>query len=94
MVAQFAREFEGQIQFVTSPGQDSAGAMEQAVEDFGWPSTMIHAVDESGVLWRHFGVTFRGAWVFIGSDGTVVAQSPSHLPEAQVRSNLEKLVAS
>jgi hypothetical protein len=94
MVARFAREYEGRVTFLTSPGLDSQEAMEQAVKDFKWPASMIHAVDENGGLWRHLNVLYRGAWIFLDDDGKVLHQSVSHLPEKQVKENLERLVAS
>jgi len=94
MVARFAREYEGRVTFMTSPGLDNQKAMEEAVADFRWPGSMIHAVDEDGGLWRHFDVPYRGSWIFLDDDGKLVHQSVTHLPERQVRQNLEKLVAS
>jgi hypothetical protein len=94
MVARFAREYEGRVTFMTSPGLDNQNAMEQAVKDFKWPASMIHAVDENGDLWRHFDVLYRGAWIFLDDDGRVVERSVTHLPERQVGENLEKLVSS
>lgn len=94
MVARFAREYEGRVTFLTSPGLDNQKAMEEAVGDFKWPGSMIHAVDEDGDLWRHFDVLYRGAWIFLDDDGTVIHRSVTHLPEKQVEQNLEKLVAS
>ncbi|MDQ4145963.1 MAG: hypothetical protein M3198_19895 [Actinomycetota bacterium] len=91
MVAQVARDYEGKIEFLTSPGQDSVGPMEEFIEEFRWPDSMTHAVDRDGELWAHFNVRFRGAWIFINQDGTVVFQSPSHIPERQVRENLQRL---
>jgi hypothetical protein len=92
MVAQVAREYEGQVVFFTSPGQDGETAMERAVKEFGWPDSMVHAVDDGGKLWRHFDVVYRGAWIFVNEDGTVVEQSLTHIPEEEVRANLDRLV--
>lgn len=92
MVAQLAREYEGRVVFFTSPGQDSQPAMQRAVEEFGWPDSMIHAVDDSGRLWRHFDVVYRGAWLFLNDDGTVVRQTLTHIPVENVRENLERLL--
>ncbi len=92
MVAQVARDYEGNVLFLTSPGQDGQPAMERAVRDFGWPDSMIHAVDDDGKLWRHFDVVYRGAWIFINQDGTVLEQSLTHIPEDEVRANLDRLV--
>jgi hypothetical protein len=94
MVARFAREYEGRVTFLTSPGLDNQKAMEQAVRDFKWPASMIHAVDENGQLWRHFDVIYRGAWIFLDDDGNVVERSVTHIPGKQVGENLEKLVAA
>ena len=91
MVAQVAREFEGKVVFLTSPGQDGEGAMEEFVDEFGWPDSMTHAVDKDGELWEHFGVRYRGAWIFLNQDGRVLFRSPSHIPESQVRENLAEL---
>ncbi len=66
--------------------------MEKAVEDFRWPDSMIHAVDDGGKLWRHFDVAYRGAWIFVNDDGKVVDQSLTHIPEDEIRANLDRLV--
>lgn len=92
MVAQVARDYEGKVLFFTSPGQDGQPAMERAVRDFLWPDSMVHAVDDGGKLWRHFDVVYRGAWIFINQDGTVLKQSLTHIPENEVRANLDLLV--
>lgn len=94
MVAQVARDYEGKVLFFTSPGQDGQPAMERAVDDFKWPDSMVHGVDDSGKMWRHFDVVYRGAWIFINQDGTVVEQSLTHIPEEDVRANLDRLVES
>jgi hypothetical protein len=94
MIARFAREYEGRVTFMTSPGLDDQSAMADAVNDFGWPSSMIHAVDEDGRLWRHFDVLYRGAWVFIDDDGRVHERSPSHLKESRIREILEELTSA
>jgi hypothetical protein len=93
MVAQVARDYEGKVQFVTSPGLDSEKAMVQAVKDFGWPGSMTHAVDLNGDLWRHFQVPFRGSWIFLNNDGNVIYQSPSHIPEKDVRGSADQLLS-
>jgi hypothetical protein len=94
MVAQVARAYEGKIEFLTSPGQDAVGPMEEFVDEFEWPAFMTHAVDQDGELWDHFKVHYRGAWIFLNQDGKVLFQSPSHIPERQVRDNLDKLESS
>lgn len=94
MVGQLAREFEGRVQFVTSPGLADSDEHAEAVKDFGWPDYMVHAVDTKGDLWRHLDVIYRGAWLFIDDDGTVSSRSVTHIPKAKVKESLEKLVAS
>lgn len=91
-VGQFARRYEGRVVFLTSPGLASTGEMSEAVEDFGWPNHMVHAVDPDGSLWSHFGIRFRGSWVFISDDGQVTRTSP-HPPASEVEKELEELVA-
>lgn len=94
MVAQVAREYADRVVFFTSPGQDSQAAMREAVREFGWPDTMVHAVDDGGRLWRHFDVAYRGAWIFLNDDGTIIEQTLTHIPEGAVRNNLDRLVNS
>ena len=94
MVAQVAREYADKVTFVTSPGQDNEAAMQRAVKEFRWPDSMIHAVDDSGRLWRHFDVVYRGAWIFLNDDGTIVEQSLTHITEKEVRENLDRLVST
>lgn len=80
--------------FFTSPGQDNERAMVKAVDEFGWPDSMVHAVDDGGRLWRHFDVVYRGAWIFLNDDGQVLEQSLTHISETDVRKNLDRLVES
>jgi hypothetical protein len=94
MIARFARQYEGKVTFMTSPGLDGQEAMAEAVKEFDWPASMIHAVDEDGGLWRHFDVLYRGAWVFVDDDGSVYERSASHLPESRIRKVLEELTAA
>lgn len=68
--------------------------MQKAVKDFRWPDSMVHAVDERGELWRHFEVAYRGAWIFVNDDGRVIEQSLTHIPESEIRANLDLLVES
>lgn len=93
MIAQLARDYEGKVQFVTSPGQDAQKPMREFVKEFGWPDSMVHAVDTNGKLWEHFNVRFRGAWIFVNQDGKVLYQSPTHISEKDARANLDRLLA-
>ncbi|MGH9194404.1 MAG: hypothetical protein ACRD1T_01525 [Acidimicrobiia bacterium] len=94
MVAQVARDYEDKIEFITSPGQDSEKAMQKFVKEFGWPASMTHAVDADGKLWEHLRVRYRGAWSFLNGDGKILFQSITHIPEKDVRDNLDKLLSS
>jgi hypothetical protein len=89
-----ARDYEGKVQFLTSPGLDSDKAMEQAVDEFNWPDSMTHAIDRDGTLWEHLEVRYRGAWIFVNDDGEVSFRSLTHIPEKEVRSRLEELISS
>ncbi len=93
MVAQVARDYEGKIEFLTSPGQDNQKAMERAVKEFGWPASMTHAVDTDGKLWEHMKVRYRGAWIFLNDDGEILFQSVTHISGKDVRANIDKLLS-
>jgi hypothetical protein len=77
---------------MTSPGLDAEPAMIDFVRRFGWPDTMVHAVDKDGDLWAHFGVRFRGTWLMVNQDGSVLSQSIGHIPEQELRTRLDALV--
>ncbi len=94
MVGQFAREYEGKVQFLTFPGQDSEKPMQEFVKEFRWPESMLHGVDQKGELWQQFEVRFRGTWILLNDDGQVLHRTVGHVSEKQVRSNLERLVSS
>ncbi len=72
MVAQLARDYEGRVLFVTSPGQDGQRAMREFVKEFKWPGSMVHAVDTDGAL---FGSISRSGIAEPGSSLTRTAQS-------------------
>jgi hypothetical protein len=74
MVAQVAREYEGKVQFLTSPGLDSEKAMEQAVDESRGPDSMTHSINRDGSLWERLEVRYRGAWIFL-DDGEVSFRS-------------------
>lgn len=93
MVAQVARDYEGKIEFITSPGLDGQKAMERAVKEFGWPASMTHAADTDGKLWEHMKVRYRGAWIFLNDDGEIIFQSVTHIPGKDVRAYIEKLLS-
>lgn len=88
-----AREYGDRIVFLTSPGLDNPANMKTAVQDFGWPPAIINAVDENGNLWQHFGVRYRGSWVFINQDGKV-DQTVGHISDKELRSKLDRLAAA
>lgn len=67
--------------------------MAEFVKEFGWPDTMVHAIDKNGELWSHFGVRFRGTWVMINQDGRVLSRSVGHIPKDELNKRLEKLTA-
>ena len=77
---------------MTSPGLDSEEPMVDFVKKFSWPDTMTHAVDRNGDLWAHFGVRFRGTWIMVNEDGSVLSQSAGHIPESELRKRLQQLV--
>ncbi|HLF69967.1 MAG TPA: hypothetical protein VI541_03315 [Actinomycetota bacterium] len=93
MIAQVARDYVGRVEFLTVPGEDSVQAMARFLEEFEWPDSMTHAVDKDLRLREHFQVRFRGAWIFLNDDGTILFQSVTHIPETQVRANLDKLLS-
>jgi thiol-disulfide isomerase/thioredoxin len=76
-VAQVARAYEDQIEFIGVPGQDSREAMAAFVEKH--QLTFPQAVTEDGSLWTQFGVAFHPAWVLIDESGlsSVIAGEPS-----------------
>lgn len=63
------------------------------VKEFGWPDTMIHAIDRNGELWSHFGTRFRGTWVMINQDGSENSRSIGHIPKDELIKRLEQLIA-
>ncbi len=79
---------------MTSPGLDNEENMSKAVDEFGWPDIMVHAVDRNGSLWSHFGTRFRGTWVMVNHDGRELSRSQGHIPEGELIKRLEQLTSS
>lgn len=79
---------------MTSPGLDAEPAMQDFVNRFKWPDTMVHAVDSNGELWAHFGVRLRGTWVMVNEDGTVASQSAGHISKEELENRLNELISS
>lgn len=67
--------------------------MAESVREFGWPDTIVHAVDKSGELWTHFGVRFRGTWIMINQDGRVLSRSAGNISREELIERLDQLVA-
>lgn len=86
-----ARQYEGKIRVLTSPGLDSTDNMSEAVRDFKWPSSIVSMPDRDGKLWSHFGARFRGTWVLINSKGEVVQRTSPHPRDLQ--KHLDMLVS-
>lgn len=78
---------------MTSPGLDTEEKMVKAVDEFGWPDTMVHAVDRSGDLWSHFGTRFRGTWIMVNQDGRELSRSQGHIPKDELMKRLEQLIS-
>lgn len=87
-----ARQYEGRLQVLTSPGLDDVANMSRAVENFNWPPSIINMPDENEKLWAHFGVRFRGTWVLINRRGEVVQRTSPHPPD--LLKHLDRLVSS
>ena len=68
MVAQVARRYEGEVQFVGFGSRDSVGALEGFVDEYGLDS-FPHAEDESGGLRSRLGVVGQPTWIFVNADG-------------------------
>jgi hypothetical protein len=78
---------------MTSPGQDNEKNMAEFVKEFGWPGSMIHAIDENSELWSHFGVRFRGTWIMVDDEGRVLSRSVGHIPKDELTKRLDQLIA-
>lgn len=78
---------------MTSPGLDNEENMSKAVDEFGWPDTMVHAVDRSGSLWSHFGTRFRGTWIMVNQDGRELSRSAGHISKDDLIKRLDQLTS-
>ncbi|HVE76497.1 MAG TPA: hypothetical protein VND22_06995 [Actinomycetota bacterium] len=87
-----ARDYEGKIEVLTVPGQDREEAMQDFVEKYGL-TDLVHIPDKDEKVWPHFGVTYRGTWVYIDDDGTVKREL-GHLNASQIRTRFDTLIAS
>lgn len=78
------------ITFVGVPGKDTQDAMREFVteHDLGH---MLQAVDETGELWRMYGVGYQPAWVFINEDGEVTTHA-GELAGDELRRRLDDLL--
>lgn len=72
---------------------DNEKNMAKFVKEFGFPDTMLHAIDRNGELWNHFATRFRGTWIMINQDGRVLSRSVGHISKAELSDRLEQLVA-
>ena len=68
MVAQVARRYEGEVQFVGFGSQASVASLEGFVEKHGLED-FPHAEDESGGLRARLGVVGQPTWIFVDAAG-------------------------
>ncbi|MQA25563.1 MAG: redoxin domain-containing protein [Micromonosporaceae bacterium] len=69
-VRELASEYSGDVTFVGVGGLGKAPAMKTFVKENNVGS-FTHMADESGDVWRKFGVKMQRTYVLISSDGTI-----------------------
>ena len=92
MVAQVARRYEGEVQFVGFGSRDSAARLEGFVDEHaldGFP----HAQDESGELRARLGVVGQPTWIFVDATGKA-EKVYGELGEKRLVEELDQLVAA
>ena len=92
MVAQVARRYEDEVQFVGFGSRDSASKLEGFVDQYDLDA-FPHAQDESGELRARLGVVGQPTWIFVGADGTAEKVYGELGEEGLVR-RLDALVAA
>ena len=92
MVAQVARRYEDEVQFVGFGSRDSAGALQDFVDEHELHS-FPHAADEAGGLRAQLGVVGQPTWIFVDADGNAEKVFGALGEEGLVR-RLDALVAA
>ena len=69
-MAAVAAEYAGEVNFLGVAGRGQVGEMEQFIADTG-VGNVTHVADETGTIWREFGVPTQPAFAFIDDDGSV-----------------------
>ena len=92
MVAQVARRYDGEVQFVGLGSQDSVEELEGFVDQYGLGS-FPHAEDESGGLRAKLGVVGQPTWIFVDAAGKA-DKVYGELGEAGLVRKLDALVAA
>ncbi|HLL66865.1 MAG TPA: redoxin domain-containing protein [Micromonosporaceae bacterium] len=85
-----AGRYAGRAAFVGVGGLDPAPAALRAFVQETGATGLPHLADNSGALYRHFGVTAQNTWVILRTDGTVAYQDIVDVRDMTVE--LDKIV--
>lgn len=88
-VAKEAAAFKGKVTFVGVPGRGKVPQMRQFVSQTG-TGGFRHVSDQSGSLWKQFGVSSQPSFVFVDAQGHATRVTGS-LDAAELKSRLTSL---
>ncbi len=91
-VAKVAAAFDGKVTFVGVPGRGKVPEMRAFVSETGTDG-FRHVADESGDLWKQFGVVSQPSFVFIDAAGHATRVTGS-LDAKELRTRVQSLLAS
>lgn len=91
-VERVAADLGDDIAFVGVPGLGEVPAMKEFVDQTGVTS-LNHAIDDDGSLWKRFGITSQPSYVFVTSEGDVRSVK-SGMSEADFKQAASDLVGN
>jgi len=92
-VADAAREFDGQIQFLGMPGSAGIDQLERFVNRHDLHH-IDHAADINGEIWGRFDINYQPWWIFINDDGTVIDNWQGRLSDEEIAERIDLLLSS
>ena len=93
-VAAVEAQYGDQVQFVGIGGQAQPGADLAGFVAGTGTNGFTQLADESGDLWDRFGTGGRSTFMFVNEDGSFELTSYGVVDETELRSQVERLIAS
>lgn len=90
-VADLAEEYQGEVTFVGVAGLDDKPQMRKFVARTGVDG-FTHLADDSGTVWKRFGITAQSTYVLLDAKGAVVQSG--YLEDDELSKRVAKLARS